>query len=186
MATFLTQIWGMLQRRVEFQEHGEQLKPEIRCFFQVNEAGSGFKILPNMRTNNDANVGVLLSLHTIKVAFFFPQGDFYNQKKQQLNQQHQNIHFIIWFLLEQCSSTLASWASRKLMSLMKRQSKDLRLFLKSVFGFVLGLFASKVIESELQFCVFPRGSILFLGWSWTPYIHDQLHVWSQNFQLYSW
>lgn len=142
LGTFLTEIWGTLQRRVGIQEHGEQLKPEIRCFFSEdgnygecggNEAGSGFKILPNMRANNDDNGGVLLSLHRIKVAFFSHKVTFTTRKSSSLTTSIRIYIWSNWFLLWQSSSTLASWASRKLMSLMKRQSEDLRLFFLKVF-----------------------------------------------------
>lgn len=96
-----------------------------------------------------------------KLHFFFPQGDFYNQKKQQLNQQHQNIHFIIWFLLWQCSSTLASWASRKLMSLMKRQSKDLRLFLKVFLVLFWGFLHQKLLNLSCSFVCFHVAAFYF-------------------------
>lgn len=59
--------------------------------------------------------------------FFSHKVTFTTRKSSTLTTSTRIFNFSNWFLLWQCSSTLASWASRKLMSLMRRQSKDFRL-----------------------------------------------------------
>lgn len=65
------------------------------CKCGGKEAGSGFKIKPNARkkVTGFANDNVVVAPHN-QSCIFFPQGEFYNWKKQHFNHQNQETEFI--------------------------------------------------------------------------------------------